>query len=146
MRLISCILILCVLLVGSGRILHVHTCGETGERSLSFFEKSNCQSIHVSKGKKDKTCEKSCCAHHQEIPANNQKENPCDDSSLESLIDLKKDTEVEHLKIPEFTAVYSIQIDSFTRVEISISTKEFFLNKAPPLKNNTPENLQRWII
>lgn len=145
MKFLAYILILCVLLVGSGKILHIHTCGTTGEKSISFFRAQKCHSSHITKVvEEEHSCEKSCC-HHTE---NDQEEeqNPCDDSSLEILLDLKKDGDTEPTKVPDFSVVYTITLDGFTQVEISYTKDGDFLNKPPPLPDTTAEKLQRWII
>jgi hypothetical protein len=139
------ILMLCVLLVGSGKVLHIHTCGTTGEKSISFFKSKKCHANQIAvEGEEGHSCEKSCC--HPTEKDKQEEETPCDDSSLEILLDLKKDGESAPTKIPDFSVVYTITLDSFTQVEISFSQEAAFVNKAPPLPDTTAEKLQRWII
>lgn len=145
MKFIAYILMLCVLLVGSGKVLHIHTCGTTGERSISFFKTQKCHSNRIAKEKEEgHSCEKSCC--HRTKSDKKEEENPCDDSSLEILLDLKKDGESEPTKVPNFSVVYTVSLDSFTQVEISFTQDVDLFNKPPPLPDTTAEKLQRWII
>ena len=144
MKFFAYILILCVLLVGSGKVLHIHTCGTTGDKSISFFQAKKCHPQEESE-KGPHSCDKSCCHHHNK-KTKEEGESPCDDSSLEILLDLKKDGETQQAKVPDFSVVYTVTLNSFTQVEVSFTQEAAFLNKAPPLPDSSAENLQRWII
>ncbi len=145
MKFLAYILMLCVLLVGSGKVLHIHTCCTTGEKTISFFRAQKCGSNYVATGAEEEySCEKSCC--HPTKNNQEEEQNLCDDVSLEILLDLKKDGDTEPTKVPDFSVVYTLTLDSFTQVEISFTQDVDLLNKPPPLPETSAEKLQRWII